>query len=48
VRQGIDLLGMLAGEVPRRPYLTGMHKEPGTPHFKIMVRSQEWKYIYMT
>jgi choline-sulfatase len=24
-----------------------MYGEPGTPHFKIMVRDDTWKYIYM-
>jgi choline-sulfatase len=47
VREGHDILGMVAGEVPPRDFLVGMYGEPGTPHFKIMVRDDTWKYIYM-
>jgi choline-sulfatase len=47
VREGIDLLGMLDGKSPEREFLVGMYGDPGTPLFKIMVRSGEWKYIFM-
>lgn len=46
VRDGIDVLGVLAGEVEPRPFLIGMYGEPGTSLFKIMVRDDAWKYIF--
>ena len=47
-RQGYDVLGMLLGEkVPVRQAVYGMYGEIGTPLFKIMVRTGDWKYIYM-
>jgi len=47
LRDGIDVLGLLAGEDTAREYLIGHYGIPGTPRFKIMVRDGEWKYIYM-
>jgi arylsulfatase len=47
VREGIDLLGMLAGTARPREELVGWYGEPGSPLFKVMVRSPEWKYIYL-
>jgi len=47
IREGHDVLGMVAGEAKPRDFLVGMYGEPGTPHFKIMVRDDTWKYIYM-
>ena len=46
-RQGIDVLGMLGGTVKPRERLIGYYAEPGTIDFKIMVRNQQWKYIFM-
>ena len=46
-RDGIDVLGVLAGEVAPREAIIGMYEEPGTPHFKVMVRDRQWKYIFM-
>lgn len=46
-RDGMDVLGMAAGRVPSRDVLTGFYGTPGTPRFKLMVRTGDWKYIYM-
>ena len=57
-RDGMDVLGMLRGEVSPRSCLVGMYGEPGTPLFKVMVRERDaakgqaaesrgWKYIFM-
>jgi arylsulfatase len=46
-REGVDILSLLAGAAPPRRQLFGYYGPPGTPRFKIMVRSGEWKYIYM-
>lgn len=47
-RDGIDVLGLLDGK-PRktRERLIGLHGEPGSPQFKVMVLEGDWKYIYM-
>jgi arylsulfatase len=47
VRDGMDALGMVAGRTAPREVLTGFYGVPGTPQFKVMVRSGDWKYIYM-
>jgi choline-sulfatase len=47
VREGIDVLGTLDGIAAPRQSLVGMYGEPGTPLFKVMVRTPEWKYIAM-
>ena len=47
MRDGIDVLGMLAGEAAPREYLVGYYGTPGSPRFKMMVRDQDWKYIFM-
>ncbi len=46
VREGIDLLGVLSGNVEPREYLVGYHGLPGSDQFKVMVRDARWKYIY--
>lgn len=46
-RDGIDLLGMLQSSAKGRPFLVGMYGEPGTPRFKVMVRDEAWKYIFI-
>jgi len=47
IREGADLLGVLAGSAKPREYLFGYYGEPGTPLFKMMVRHADWKYIFM-
>jgi arylsulfatase len=47
-RDGIDLIGVLEGSAPKRDHLIGYYGEPGTNHFKIMVRDDRWKYIYLS
>lgn len=47
IREGIDVLGMLGEKVNPREYLCGYYETPGSPHFKIMVRDGDWKYIFM-
>ena len=47
LRDGVDLLGIIAGQARPREMLIGYYGEPGTPLFKIMVRDEEWKYIYI-
>jgi choline-sulfatase len=46
-REGTDVLGILAGVSQPRQQLFGYYGPPGTPRFKIMVRSGDWKYIYL-
>jgi choline-sulfatase len=46
-RQGIDVLRMLDGKIKPRERLIGYYGEPGTIDFKIMVRKERWKYIFM-
>jgi choline-sulfatase len=47
LREGIDVLKMLRGECARREYLVGMVEIPGSHDFKVMVVTDEWKYIFM-
>jgi arylsulfatase len=47
LRDGYDVLGMLRGEAAPRPHVIGIYGKPGTPLFKIMVRSGDWKYIFI-
>jgi len=47
LREGIDLLGMLDGRAAPRETLIGLYGEPGTHHFKAMVRRGQWKYIHI-
>jgi len=47
LREGADVLGMLAGDSPAREHVIGMYGQPGTPQFKVMVREGDWKYIYI-
>ena len=47
MREGIDVLKMLRNEGARRQYLIGMVEVPGSHDFKIMVLTDEWKYIFM-
>ena len=47
MREGIDVLKMLRGECAPRQHLIGMVEVPGSHDFKIMVLTDEWKYIFM-
>lgn len=47
LRQGTDVLGLLAGRTDARDHLIGCYGTPGTPDFKVMVREEDWKYIFM-
>lgn len=47
VRDGQDLLAALNGEAPAREFLCGMFGSPGTNKFKAMIRSGDWKYIWL-
>ena len=46
-REGINILKMLRGECASREYLIGMVQAPGSHDFKLMVVTDEWKYIFM-
>jgi arylsulfatase len=47
LREGIDVLGMLRGQSAPRPHLAGMTEPPGSRDFKVMIVTDEWKYIFM-
>jgi len=47
LREGIDVLKMLRGECSPRQYFIGMVELPGSHDFKLMVVTDEWKYIFM-
>jgi choline-sulfatase len=47
VREGIDILKMLLGECTPRQHLVGMVEIPGSQDFKVMVLTDQWKYIFM-
>jgi len=47
-RDGIDVLGVVKGTAQPRKHLIGYYGTPGTNHFKIMVRDEQWKYIYFS
>lgn len=46
-RDGKDLLGIIKEDVSPRDYLHGYHGTPGSTMFKVMVRDERYKYIYM-
>ena len=46
-REGMDVLRMLGGECAPRQHLVGMVEVPGSQDFKVMVLTDEWKYIFM-
>ena len=46
-RDGVDVFGIVEGIIRPRTHLFGYYGEPGTDRFKIMVRSGNWKYIYL-
>lgn len=47
LRQGTDLLGFKTGTPQERSDFFGYYGNPGTRQFKVMVRSADWKYIFM-
>ena len=47
VREGIDVLKMLRGECAPRDHLVGLVETPGSHDFKVMVVTDQWKYIFM-
>jgi choline-sulfatase len=47
LREGMNVLKMLQGESPPRDYLVGMVEVPGSQDFKVMIATDEWKYIFM-
>jgi arylsulfatase len=47
VREGTNVLKMLRGKCAPREYLIGMVEPPGSHDFKLMVVTDEWKYIFM-
>lgn len=47
LRDGNDLLGVIAGKAAARPHVVGMYGEPGQSRFKIMIREPRWKYIFI-
>jgi choline-sulfatase len=47
LRQGIDLIGLQTGTPQQRADLFGYYGKPGSWQFKVMVRSEDWKYIFM-
>jgi arylsulfatase len=47
LREGIDVLGLVQGESTPRKSLIGVTEPPGSHDFKIMVVTDEWKYIFM-
>lgn len=46
-RDGVDVLGAVAGTAKPRETLFGFYGMPGKKGFKIMARSRQWKYIYL-
>jgi arylsulfatase len=46
-KEGIDVLGMLDGQIKPREFVAGYYGEPGTSLFKVMIRTNEYKYIYL-
>ncbi|MCL2640898.1 MAG: sulfatase-like hydrolase/transferase [Phycisphaerales bacterium] len=48
MRDGIDVLGMLAGTAAPREHLFTIYGEPGTLTFKFMVRKGDYKYIFFS
>src|SRR5207249_8024603 len=47
LREGMDVLKMLRGECAQREHLLGMVEIPGSQDLKVMVVTDEWKYIFM-
>lgn len=47
LRQGNDILGVTAGTPQERQDLVCFYGDPGSRQFKVMVRFEQWKYIFM-
>lgn len=47
LRDGIDVLGIIEGRAEPREMLFGYYGPPGSMDFKVMVREEDWKYIYI-
>ncbi|MFW5839394.1 MAG: sulfatase, partial [Planctomycetota bacterium] len=47
LREGIDLLAVAEGRHPGRSAVIGCYGQPGTRQFKVMVRDDQWKYIFL-
>src|SRR5262249_38694675 len=45
--EGMNILKMLRGDWAQRECLVGMIEVPGSQDFKVMVVTDEWKYIFM-
>ena len=48
LRDGIDILNVLNCGIKGRNYLFGYHMSAGTSEIKLMIRDEQWKYIFMT
>lgn len=46
-RDGRDVLGLFDGSASPREHVIGRYGVPGTRQFRAMVRSREWKYIFI-
>jgi choline-sulfatase len=46
-RDGVDLIGMANGEVAPRDRLVGYYGAPDSFRFKLMVREDDWKYVFL-
>jgi choline-sulfatase len=46
-RDGVDVLAALEQNGATRDIVMSYHETPGSPYFKMMVRSSKWKYIFM-
>jgi arylsulfatase len=46
-RDGVDVLAALEKNAATRDTVMSYHETPGSPYFKMMVRSGKWKYIFM-
>ncbi|MFO7898513.1 MAG: sulfatase-like hydrolase/transferase, partial [Planctomycetota bacterium] len=46
-RDGIDVLGLIDSDAEPREHVVGLYGQPGTRRFKIMVRDDDWKYIFL-
>ena len=47
LREGCDILGLAGGTAQKRQNLVTFYGDPGSRQFKVMVRFEQWKYIFM-
>jgi choline-sulfatase len=47
-REGHDILAALDQRGPVRKNIFACYGRPGTPRFKVMIREDEWKYIFLS